>query len=98
MRPFVFGDGVALKETNEDPRKDPVLSKWSRFWLDEAGFDRVKSSLGALDGQNAKLTKVLAQHLPGTNSGTFKMPKHLNTVNSFIFCKRASTATLISVL
>lgn len=84
MRPFVFGDGVALRETDVDPRNDPVLGKWSRFWLDSAGFDRVKGSLSELTIA-AVLTVVLAQHLPGTNVGTFKMPQQLNTVNTFIF-------------
>jgi hypothetical protein len=44
-RPFVLGSSGKLSEVQADPALDPVLERWSWYWLDHAAYERVKSSL-----------------------------------------------------
>lgn len=75
-----------IAEVVIDPALDPKLWRWSRFWLDENLYAKVKSSLSEyMPSSRTSLTRPdLAQSMPGRDTKGFRMPESLFTVNTLI--------------
>jgi hypothetical protein len=94
-----MGTEGRISEVTRDPALDPKLSPWSRFWLDDALYAKVKNSLSKFRvgiRQGGPLTRPTgpAASMPGRDTAAFRMPESLFTVNTLISGECHSAAGL----